>query len=186
MTLGCDCVDLWAVFFFLRILLVSVAGYEKNVLPLCVCQLWESHLPKLSMGGKYSHTEIGLSIHFESGNVPLKCFGSMTCCRLTQPNRWKEVGQRDWEGSSLSMTHSALGTLVPVFIQWDKFNPWLFLRDKTVSRENINKERGDITKVRRNNSFKSIFWSKKKKSIMTISFIGLIVVCRFSGFCCFT
>lgn len=136
---------------------------KKNVLPLCVCQLWESHLPKLSMGGKYSHTEIGLSIHFESGNVPLKSFGSMTCCRLTQPNRWKEVGQRDWEGSSLSMTHSAVGTLVPVFIQWDKFNPWLFLRDKTVSRENINKERGDITKVRRDNSFKSIFWSKQKK-----------------------
>lgn len=70
------------------------------------------------------------------------------------------------------MTHSASGTRVHMFIQSDEFNPWLFVRDKRGSGKNINKGYDDITKVRRNNSYKSTFWPKKrgKKSIVTIFF----------------
>lgn len=49
-----------------------------------------------------------------------------------------------------------------MFIQLDKFNPRLFVRDKRGSGKNINKEYDDITKVRRNNSYKSTFWSKNR------------------------
>jgi len=48
-----------------------------------------------------------------------------------------------------------------MFIQLDKFNPRLFVRDKRGSGKNINKEYDDITKVRRNN-YKSTFWSKNR------------------------
>lgn len=70
------------------------------------------------------------------------------------------------------MTHSASGMRVHMFIQLDKFNPRLFVRDKRGSGKNINKEYDDITKVRRNNSYKSTFWSKNRgeKSIVTIFF----------------
>lgn len=69
-----------------------------------------------------------------------------------------------------SFHDTAAGTPEHMFIQLDKFNPRLFVRDKRGSGKNINKEYDDITKVRRNNSYKSTFWSKKrgKKSIVTI------------------
>ena len=57
--------------------------------------------------------------------------------------------------------HTASGTRVHMFIQLDKFNPRLFVRDKRGSGKNINKEYDDITKVRRNN-YKSTFWSKNR------------------------
>lgn len=59
----------------------------------------------------------------------------------------------------------------------------MFLRDKRVSGKNINKGYDDITKVRRNNSYKSILSSEEKRTFVTILFIGLMAVFRFPEYC---